>query len=187
MRVLLQAPQLVWIACCVVLCTAIVPSAAAQDTDSAKWFVESLYRHYSNGGKGIDFRGSRALNYFDSSLNSLMAADAKAVGPNEVGVLDGDPICSCQDWDGIWDLKIAVQMLSNDRAKAAVTFALFAPKAGADRDFRSIEMTLVWTRKQWRIDNILDKSDPKAPFDLRAELEKEIQASKRSAKTNRPH
>ena len=44
-------------------------------------------------------------------------------------------------------------------------------------------MTLVPEGGQWRIWDILDKSDPKAPFDLRVELEKEIRASKRSPKT----
>ncbi len=182
----MHVPQRVSIACFVVLCMAIVPSAVAQDTDSAKRFVASLYRHYTNHGKGIDFSGPKALNYFDASLTTLMDADAKAVGPNEVGVLDGDPICSCQDREGIWDLKVNIQMLGSDRAKAAVTFALVAPKAGADRDFRSLDMSLLRTGSHWRIDNILDKSDPKAPFDLRAELEKEIRALKHDAKTNRP-
>ncbi len=178
--------QRVSIACFVVL-SAAVPYAVSQDTDSAKRFVESLYRHYTNHGKGIDFSGPRALNYFDASLNALMDADAKAAGPNEVGVLDGDPICSCQDWEGIWDLKIDVQMLGKDEARASVTFALFAPKAGANRDFRSLDMILLRTGSQWRIDNILDKSDPKAPFDLRAELEKEIRTQKQPAKPHRQH
>lgn len=181
-RVLLRA----WIACSIVLLMSIA-SAFGQDADSAKHFVESLYRHYTSRGKGIDFSGPKALDYFDSSLNALMEADARVVGPNQVGLLDGDPICSCQDWDGIRDLKIAVQMLGNDRAKATVSFALFAPKAGEDRDFRSLEMTLARTGNLWRIDNILDKSDPKAPFDLRAELENEIRAMKHDAKSNRPH
>jgi len=162
-------------------------SSLGQDAGSAKNFVESLYRHYTKNSKGIDLSGPRALNYFDASLNALMDADAKAVGPNEVGVLDGDPICSCQDWDGIWDLKIAVQTVGSDRAKAAVSFALFAPKAGTDRDLRSVEMTLVRKGTSWRIDDILDKSDPKAPFDLRAELEKEIRTVKHDAKSKQPH
>ena len=182
MRVRLQ----VWIAFLLFIS---LPAASAlgQDAASAKNFVESLYRHYTKNSKGIDFSGPKALNYFTASLNALMDADAKAVGPGEVGVLDGDPICSCQDWDGIWDLKIDVRMLANDRAKADVSFALFAPKAGADRDLRSLEMTLASNENHWRIDNILDKSDPKAPFDLRAELEKEIRSLKPKAKPNRPH
>ena len=94
-------------------------------------------------GSGIDFTGPKARGVFDPSLIALFHADQKALGPDEVGVLDGDPICSCQDWDGIWNLKIDLQPLSDGRAKAAVSFALFAPQAGTDQDRRSLEMTLV--------------------------------------------
>lgn len=171
--------RVVPILCLVSLLTA--GYAAAQDEASAKRFVESLYRHYTKNSKGIDFTGSKGLNYFSPSLNALMDADAKAIGPDEVGVLDGDPVCSCQDWEGIFDLNIAVRMLSNNRANAAVSFALFAPKAGADRDRRSLEMTLISGNGQWRIDNIIDRSNAKAPFDLRAELAKEIRGAKRAS------
>lgn len=157
--------------------------ARGQDAHSARQFLAFVYEHYANHGKGIDFSGSMAPNYFDVSLDALMDADVKAVGPNEVGVLDGDPICSCQDWDGIWNLKIDLQMLKDGHARAAVSFALFAPQAGGDSNLRSLEMTLVPEGGQWRIWDILDKSDPKAPFDLRAELEKEIRTSKRDSKT----
>lgn len=157
---------------------------STQDADSAKRFVEALYRHYADHGKGIDFGEAEGSYYFDASLNALMKADAKAVGPNEVGVLDGDPICGCQDWDGIWDLKIAVQPQGKDRVKAALSFALFAPKAGTDRDFRSLEMTLAREAGNWRIDNIVERTDAKHPFDLRAELEKEIRTLKQQ--TSRP-
>ncbi len=156
--------------------------ACGQDADSAKPFLASVYRHYANHGKGIDFTGPKARGVFDSSLIALLHADQKAVGPNEVGVLDGDPICSCQDWDGIWDLKITVELERDGRAKAAVSFALFAPRAGGDPNHRSLEMTLAPQGAQWRIWDILDKSDPKAPFDLRAELEKEIRTSKQNSK-----
>jgi len=107
--------------------------AGAQDANSAKSFVESLYRHYVNHGPGLDYSGAKALKYFDASLNALLVADVKAVGPNEVGVLDGDPICSCQDWDGIWDLKIDVQLESPGRALAKVSFALFDPRMARNR------------------------------------------------------
>ena len=157
--------------------------ACGQDAEAARHFVESVYAHYANHGRGIDFTGPKARGVFDSSLIALLHTDQKAVGPNEVGVLDGDPICSCQDWDGIWDSKITVEMERDGRAKAAVSFALFAPRAGSDQDHRSLEMTLAPEGGQWRIWDILDKSDPKAPFDLRAELEKEIRTAKRDSKT----
>ena len=161
--------------------------ACGEDANSARHFLDSVYKLYAHHGPGIDFTGPKARGVFDPSLIALFRADQKSLGPDEVGVLDGDPICSCQDWDGIWNLKIAIQPLRDGRAKAAVSFALFAPQAGTDRDLRSLEMTLVSVGGQWRIWDILDKSDPKAPFDLRAELEKEIHSSKRGskAKSNR--
>ena len=184
--------SILFLTACTVLAAGSTRLACAQDADGAKRFVESVYRAYANHGKGIDFTGPKAHSFYDASLIALLHADQKAVGPNEVGVLDGDPICGCQDWDGIWDLKIAIQIQGESRAKAAVSFALFAPKAaskaGSERDLRSLEMTLVRESKGWRIDDIVDKSDPKAPFDLRAELEKEIRTiergtSKRARKT----
>ena len=156
--------------------------ACGQDADAAKHFLGSLYKQYANHGPGIDFTGPKARVVFDSSLIALLHADQSVLGADEVGVLDGDPICSCQDWDGIWDLKIAVQLRKDGRAQAAVSFALFAPSAGSDPDRRSLEITLASAGGQWRIWDILDKSDPKALFDLRAELEKEIRASKRGSK-----
>jgi hypothetical protein len=37
-------------------------------------------------------------------------------------------------------------------------------------------------RGQWRIYDILDQSDPKAPFDLRKELEKDIASLRKGSK-----
>jgi hypothetical protein len=65
-------------------------------------------------------------------------------------------------------------MQDANRALAGVSFALSAPKSRTRDDFRKLEITLVPERGQWRIYNIVDESDPKAPFDLRRELEKDI-------------
>jgi hypothetical protein len=158
-------------------------SLSAQDQASAQTFLLSIYKRYGKGGPGVNTDGSRARLYFSSSLVSLLRADQKAVGPDEVGVLDGDPICGCQDWDAIHDLKIALTTSAPGRLKAAVSFALFGSDAKAEQSVRSLEMTLVAHAGQWRIDNIVDKSDPKAPFDLRAELVKEIRQMKQRVST----
>src|SRR5208337_2992845 len=115
----------------IVLSALVLPWAAparAQDANSAKTFIESVYQLYPKGGKGVDWTGPRASQYFHPSLIALMRADSKAAGPDNVPALDGDPICSCQDWEGIFDLKIDIQSPSPDRAEAAVSFALFPPK-----------------------------------------------------------
>jgi len=158
-------------------------SAVAQDVNAAELFVRSIYKSYRKGGPGIDLTGPKRALYFSSSLIALLRADQRVVGPDEVGVLDGDPLCACQDWDAVHDLKIAITRVGLDRVRASVSFALFGSEAAPEQSLRKLEMTLVDELGQWRIDNILDKSDEKAPFDLRAELHKEIRDSKRAAKT----
>ena len=155
--------------------------AAAQDAASAKTFLESVYRHYRHGGPGIDLGGSHAGQYYHSSLLTLIHADDKANAPS-VGVLDADPVCECQDFDGIWDLMIEIQMQGPNRALADVSFALTPPKGRPKDLLHTLRMTLVPERGQWRIYNIVDKSDPKEPFDLRKDLEKDIASLRKSAK-----
>ncbi len=89
----------------IVLAAPAIP-AAAQDAASARAFLQSAYRLYEKGGKGVDFAGPRAGQYFHSSLVALIRDDIKANGPDNVPVVDSDPVCECQDWEGIWDLKI---------------------------------------------------------------------------------
>ena len=146
-----------------------------RDQVVARTFLQSIYRHYEHHGHGIDFTGKHARAYFTASFVALMEADEKAAGPDEVSVVgDGDPFCGCQDWAGIWNLKIALEPEGPARIRAKVSFALFAPKAGEPADVRSLEFALVKERAGWRIDNAIDQSDPKNVFDLRAAMQKEI-------------
>jgi hypothetical protein len=154
--------------------------AAAQDAASAKAFLQSVYAAYGKNGKGVDFTGPHASQYFHSSLAELIRADIKANGPDNVPVVDSDPICACQDWEGIWDLKIEIQMQGPNQALADVTFALSAPNGRKKDDLRKLQFTLAPVRGQWRIYDIVDDSDPKAPFQLRKELEKDIASLSKS-------
>src|ERR1019366_1125050 len=90
----------------VVLFAVFVPAglSSAQNADSAKAFLASIYRHYQNGGNGISIGDRSADRYFAASLLTLVRADARAAGPDNVGAIDADPVCACQDWDGIWNL-----------------------------------------------------------------------------------
>ncbi|HEY1987452.1 MAG TPA: DUF3828 domain-containing protein [Terracidiphilus sp.] len=162
-----------------------IPAAPAQDSTSARTFLEAVYRHYGHGGKGIDLTGPKADRFFDPTLIALARRDEKAARP-DIGALDGDVLCSCQDWEGVWDLKIAIQRQGENRIDAAVSFALREPNGRTTQDFRALEITLAANQGQWRIYDVLDKSDPKAPFALRAELQKDIGTHTRKATPQSP-
>lgn len=157
--------------------TAVAAASAQQSagTAAARAFLTRIYSHYEHHGHGIDYTGPRARNYFTASFVALMEADEKAAGPDNVSVIgDGDPFCGCQDWDGIWNLKINLEPAAANQLRARVSFALFAPKPGSETDLRSLEFLLVREGGNWRVDNVIDHADPKAVFDLRAAMQKEI-------------
>lgn len=158
------------------LCAAaflVAARASAQDAESAKAFLVSVYKHYQDEGIGVDTVGPHASLYFHSSLLALMRADERAASP-DVGAIDADPVCACQDWDGIWDLKIDVHLETPERAQAAVSFALSAPKGRLKDALRKLAITLAVENGAWRIYDIVDITDPAAPFALRKALQQDI-------------
>lgn len=149
----------------------------AQDAASAKAFLNSIYHHYQSGyqssSPGIDFDDADANRYFHSSLLSLERADVKA-NAGQVPAIDWDPICGCQDWDGIWDLKIDVEAKSPEKALAIVSFSLGDPKYKQKDNVRNLVITLVVEHGAWRIDDILDQSDPQNTFSIRKLLQDDL-------------
>lgn len=167
-RVLLSATALL-----IALAVNAVP-LRAQTAAGARIFLTSVYRHYQYGGKGIDFEGPGAALYFHSSLVALMRQDIKANGPGNAPAIDFDPICSCQDWKGIWSLKIDVHMETPRRAHANVSFSLAPPKNPSKDAARQLAIALVPEHGAWRIYDIEDDSDSSTTFALRKLIQDDI-------------
>jgi hypothetical protein len=159
--------------------------AKAQDAQQANSFLESVYMHYEKGGKGIDFTGPGAGAYYHSSLLALIREDIKANGPENVPAIDSDPICGCQDWDGIWDLKIDVKIDNPQRATVRVSFFVFQ-RRGKD-DLNKLVITLVPEHGQWRIYDILDESNPKMNWDARKALADDLQTIRQNKAPQSSH
>ena len=173
----------------IVLFVAVIPScdlSSAQDAASAKAFLVNIYNHYEAGGKGIAFYGPNAGRYFHSSLLALEEADLKETGHDYAPAIDRDPICGCQDWDGIWDLRIEVHVESPQQAGANVSFAVFNPKDRAADETSKLQITLVKEHGEWRIYDILDKSNPKFNSSVRKLLGDDL-ASLRSSPSSSSH
>ncbi|MDE3202340.1 MAG: DUF3828 domain-containing protein [Acidobacteriota bacterium] len=149
----------------------------AQQPQTARQFISDLYKHYGKNGRGVNLTGKSGRNFFASSLRTLAHRDAFANGPHQVGVLDSDPVCSCQDWDSIQNLSIDLQPVDVTHSMAHVRFSLSPGK-----DSRDLDLELVRERGAWRIWNIVDHTNPNAVFDLRAALRKEIRELSQSKK-----
>lgn len=166
----------------IALLAVVVPAglSSAQDADSAQTFLASIYRHYENGGNGINIGNRDADRYFSASLLALVRADVKAAGPQNVGAIDADPVCACQDWEGIWNLNIVVKVGLARHAEAAVSFSLSPPRNHRNDASRRLSIRLNSERGGWKIDDIIDLTDPKAPYALRNALHDDIELNQRA-------
>src|SRR4051794_24591324 len=71
--------------------------SAAQDLAAARAFVTGLYAPYRHGD-GPRYLDRDAAKAFTPALRALIKAEAAATPAGDVGALDGDPICDCQDF-----------------------------------------------------------------------------------------
>ena len=150
---------------------------AAQDANSAKALLESAFRLYGNGGKGVDTHSSR---FYHSSLNALMSTDEKAVrnkGTDIPFARGADMFCNCQEWEGFWVSKMDLTVQTPHHAEAVVSFSVYAPKNRKNTETRTYKYVLVPERGNWRIYDIVYLSDSDEPVkSLRENLSREIEA-----------
>ena len=132
-------------------------AARAQDLASARHFVASIYAHYPTSDKRPSFEptgNNLAHALFDASLVRLIREDER-LAHGEVGVLDSDPFCDCQDDGG---MKFTV-----GEAKAAGAGAARVDVTASGSDLKTPErltVDLIWTPGGWRVHDIHTPNTP---------------------------
>lgn len=147
----MKAYAAVWAICLCAMYSsyAAVPVASA---GSAEQFIRGLYAKYTPNGKPIPFVYPDAKNIVDAQMLALLKNDQdKSKG--EVGAMDGDPVCNCQDWGGLKITALRATMQGNNTATADVAFT----NAGSSE---KIHFSLVWVNGGWRIHDIGTKDQP---------------------------
>lgn len=132
----------------------------ARAPESAEAFLRRLYAPYVAGDANINPTGKAAPALFDARLTALIRQDQRNAR-DEVGALDGDPICDCQDFEPLKALSIAVQPSAAGPTTADVRFTNGARSV-------SLRYSLTLTRSGWRISDIGSPDQPS----LAAYLEK---------------
>lgn len=126
----------------IALALAAAPVPAAANTPSG--FVTRLYAGYRN----LVFSPFRhAERIFAPRLLSAIREDQR-LAKGEVGYLDGDPLCQCQDSAGLKARIVAVRRANSMRARVSVTLGLQGERA------RPAQLSLVRTRAGWRIADV---------------------------------
>ena len=137
---------------CILAAGVSAAQAAEPTAASAEQFVRGLYAKYTHNGKPTPFVYPDAHNIADSGMMALLKHD-KDKSNGEVGAMDSDPICRCQDWEAIKVKSLSVTMQGGNAAAAAVEISDMG-------DVQKIHYSLVWTKDGWRIHDIGAKDEP---------------------------
>jgi hypothetical protein len=91
--------------------------------------------------------------YFTPKLAAAIEEDSRTAG-GEIGYLDGDPICQCQDPAGLQAIVANERMIGADKAEVRVSITLsgYPPRPATFR--------LVRTKVGWRIADISSVNEP---------------------------
>lgn len=136
-------------------------TASSGESRSAEQFVRQLYSRYS-GDMPPPTLGKQADGIFAPQLLRLIREDQKLAG-GEVGLLDHDPLCSCQDVVQFTVISLRVRVLDDHRATAIIRVA---------NDGRSLDIRLALLKCPvgWRISDVGERRIPSLKRFLEAGL-----------------
>ena len=120
-------------------------SIQAQTLETAKAFTTALYGAYATGAP--DYVGQNPERTFSPELLALIRKDQANTPAGEVGILDGDPICDCQDAEGLKLTDVTVAAVGQGKARADVTLKF-------PSETRSMSLDLVAHGGEWRVGDV---------------------------------
>lgn len=152
----LRAAFVVFIAL-VVSCSAQTFSPPSASNESAESFVRTIIQHEARGSKADEEaqageRGAKAI--YTPKLLALIRRDRNSTPRGYVGKLDWDPLCACQDTDGLTLSALKIVPTSSTSADVLLTLHFSEPKD------EKITYHLLLTPAGWRIDDIGTKDVP---------------------------
>lgn len=138
--------------------------AAAAPAETPRAFMTRVYASYRNSSFNPLDKPER---WFAPRLIAAIREDAR-LAHGEVGYLDGDPLCQCQDPAGMHP-KVGPATAGRDKARVKVSI-------GWDHDpARPATFSLVRTAAGWRIADVSSADEPS----LQAALDKSNAEAKR--------
>lgn len=125
----------------------------ANPTDAAntpKTFMQRLYAGYRDPNFNPFDHPERT---FDRRLISAMNEDAR-LAQGEVGYVDADPVCQCQEPAGMRATVVSVKLQGANKATANVSLRF------GESMPRPVRFSLVRTKAGWRIADVSSSDEP---------------------------
>ena len=148
-------------AAAIALLSAALLSAApanAAEPAGARAFLQRLYSHYpmAGGRTPFDPTGRSASAVFDAGMIALIREDRR-LAKGEVGAMDSDPLCQCQDDRGM-KVDVGSPVATGPHTATAPVVLRFSE--ASPPDIQQVEFSLVLVNGQWRIHDIKSADTP---------------------------
>ena len=129
----------------------------AQDIPAARAFVQKLYSAYEHPASQSDpdVLGKSASRIFSPSLLQLIRRSEARTPKGDAPPLDGDPICDCQDPDGLHLVALAVNPVDSIHASAVATL-----RFPGESKPSIVTLSLLATPAGWRVDDVATADMP---------------------------
>jgi hypothetical protein len=124
--------------------------AAAHQAESPRAFLQRIYAGYAHANYNPLDHPDRV---FAPRLTAAIREDER-LAKGEVGYLDGDPVCQCQDPDGLHAKVARVTQQGPAKAQAEVIVDF------TDSTARRLRFSLVRTAAGWRIADVAVSDEP---------------------------
>ncbi len=131
--------------CALSLAPASAKAQGSGDRSTPEGFVREVYRPYEQRRQPKDFAVRNGASILSPRFRALVLKDRAQAG-GEIGIIEGDPICQCQD---VVKFRVTELNVGGDRENALVDVAF---QNGADRG--KVKLSLLYTDRGWLIDDI---------------------------------
>ena len=125
-------------------------AAGAQPAETPRRFLDCVYARYQKSDFSPFVHASR---YFAPRLLSAINEDSR-LAHGEVGYLDGDPLCQCQDTSGLHARVASVKSIRSGWANAEIILDF------PDNTPTRIHLSLTLTKAGWRIADVSAHGEP---------------------------
>ena len=125
-------------------------SPAKSDSQSAEKFVRALYQRYT---ADADFSslGKDEARIYSASVMRLIKADQRRTPAGDQAALDADPLCQCQDEDGLKLVDMKSVAVSASKVQVVVTIKLQKQSPALTK----LRLHLIHEPNGWRVDDVL--------------------------------
>jgi hypothetical protein len=110
--------------------------AFGQKLGDVRAFVLALYGNYERDADANYLNSPEKV--FTPRVLALMEAEARTIKPGDMGVIESDPLCDCQDSTGLTGVTVAPSVAGPGRVRADVKFTISSQPVAVTLDIAAV-------------------------------------------------